>query len=203
MLCLCADYSSVTFTPSCTLPYDTFFLLSRHFLHLIFSIFTIHYLDLSSYFISHATISCHSTFLSGGTLIDSAVKLGSLLIDMDQLDEAETILDKLQRENPKNAIIYLHQAEMKIHQNDFSLAVNLLRKAQKALQVEEMVTFQPSTDHREMNFSNLSSEEIAEKKLKRKMAVERRRILSKSNERMLSANVFALLGEMQRHQIER
>ena len=148
-----------------------------------------------SFFLSLSSDSFHTMFLPGGTLIDSAVKLGSLLIDMDQLGEAETILDKLQSENPKNAIIYLHQAEMKIHQNDFALAVNLLRKAQKALQVEEMVTFQPSTDHREMNFTNLSSEEVAEKKLKRKMAVERRRILSKSNERQLSANVFALLGE--------
>ena len=111
------------------------------------------------------------------------------------MDEAEQILSKVQKENPSNAIIFLHQAELQIHKNEFQLAVSLIRKAQKSLQVKEMVLYSPSVDYRELDFSNLSPEEILQKKLRRNQLTERRRLFSKFAERQMSANVFALLGE--------
>jgi predicted Zn-dependent protease len=111
------------------------------------------------------------------------------------MEEAEEILSKVQKENPSNAIIFLHQAELQIHKNEFHLAVSLIRKAQKSLQVKEVVLYSPSVDYRELDLSNLSPEEILQKKLRRKQLTERRRLLSKFAERQMSANVFALLGE--------
>ena len=131
----------------------------------------------------------------GGTLVDSSVKLGSLLIDMDQLDEAETILNKVQKVNP-TAVAYLHQAELQIHKNDFYLAVALLKKAQKVLHVKDLVPFNPYYQDRDLNLQNLSAEMIVIKRAKRSKIIERRRVLSMSLERQLSATIFALLGKI-------
>jgi tetratricopeptide (TPR) repeat protein len=132
---------------------------------------------------------------TGGALVDSSVKLGSLLIDMDQLEEAETILNKVQKVNP-TAVAYLHQAELHIHKNDFHAAVKLLMKAQKAMLVKDLVPYNPYYQDRDLNIQNLNAEEIAVKRAKRSRIIERRRVLSMSLERQLSATIFALLGEI-------
>ena len=147
--------------------------------------------------VPHCLTLFHCTALHctvGGVLADSDIKLGTLLVDMDQMEEADKILTKVQRENPSNAIIYLHQAELQIHRNEFQLAVSLIRKAQKSLQVKAVVLYSPSIDYRELDLSNLSQEEILQKKLRRNQLTERRRLLSKFAERQMAANVFALLG---------
>lgn len=64
------------------------------------------------------------------TLIDSQVKLGSILIDMDEKEEATTLLAKTINKDQYNPIIYLHLAELEIHNTDFSSAVTHLWKAQ-------------------------------------------------------------------------
>lgn len=127
--------------------------------------------------------------------MDSSVKLGSLLIDMDQLEEAETILNNVQKVNP-TAVAYLHQAELQIHKNDFHSAVKLLMKAQKAMIVKDLVPYNPYYQDRDLNVQNLTAEEIAAKRAKRSRVIERRRVLSMSLERQLSATIFALLGEV-------
>lgn len=132
--------------------------------------------------------------LDGG-LVDSSIKLGSLLIDMDELNEASLILDSVMKEYPKKAIIFLHLAELQIHKSEFHSAVALLKKAQKILEIHDIVPFAPNfQDFREMNTKNLTSEEITLKKNRRKKIMEKRRQLQKSTERQLSANTFALLG---------
>jgi Tetratricopeptide repeat len=132
---------------------------------------------------------------TGGALVDSSVKLGSLLIDMDQLEEAETILNKVQKVNP-TAVAYLHQAELQIHKNDFHAAVKLLMNAQKAMLVKDLVPYNPYYQDRDLNIQNLNAEEIAVKRAKRSRIIERRRVLSMSLERQLSATIFALLGDI-------
>ena len=121
------------------------------------------------------------------------MKLGSLLIDMDQLEEAEAILNKVQKVNP-TAVAYLHQAELQIHKNDFYLAVALLKKAQKLMQVKDLVPFNPYQQDRDLNLQNLNAKEIAVIRARRSRIIERRRVLSMSLERQLSATIFALLG---------
>lgn len=124
------------------------------------------------------------------------MKLGSLLIDMDELAEASMILDRISEENPKKAIILLHRAELEIHKSEFHSSVALLKKAQKLMQVNEIVSFAPnSQDFREFDTRNLTSEAITLKRNRRKIIIEKRRQLCKSTERQLSANIFALLGE--------
>ena len=133
-----------------------------------------------------------------GRLVDSSIKLGSLLIDMDELDEASEILDSIMEGNPKKAIIFLHLAELQIHKNEFHSAVALLKKAQKLLEINDIVPFTPNfQDFREINTKNMTPEEITLKKNRRKIIMERRRQLQKSTERQLSANTFALLGTEQ------
>ena len=112
---------------------------------------------------------------------------------MDQLEEAETILNKVQKVNP-TAVAYLHQAELQIHKNDFNFAVKLLMKAQKAMLVKDLVPYNPYYQDRDLNIQNLNAEEIAVKRAKRSRIIERRRVLSMSLERQLSATIFALLG---------
>ena len=139
-------------------------------------------------------------FPTGGALVDSSVKLGSLLIDMDQLEEAETILNKVQKVNP-TAVAYLHQAELQIHKNDLHAAVKLLMKSQKAMLVKDLVPYNPYYQDRDLNTQNLNAEEIAVKRAKRSRIIERRRVLSMSLERQLSATIFALLGKISSYPI--
>lgn len=71
-----------------------------------------------------------------------------------------------------------------------------MKKAQKLMQVNEIVSFAPnSQDFREFDTRNLTSEAITLKRNRRKIIIEKRRQLCKSTERQLSANIFALLGE--------
>ena len=85
-------------------------------------------------------------------LPDSAVKLGSLLVDMDELDEAHQVFEGLSshhthknhhhshsssnnnQHSAAQAVLLLHRAELLVNKNDFQGAVALLRQAQKLVQ---------------------------------------------------------------------
>ena len=116
---------------------------------------------------------------------------------MDNLEEADKILEKIQQKNIKKPIILLHQAELQIHKNEFHLAVALLKKAQKLMSLNEIVSYSPNNqDFRELNFKNLKPEEIIRKKELRRNIIEKRKRLQKNTERQLCANIFALLGKI-------
>ena len=114
---------------------------------------------------------------------------------MDELKEAEEILVKVQKYNPERAIIYLHQAELQIHKREYHLACALLKKAQKMANRTEIIPFQPNIGNSDDISYKGTSEEITRKKNLRKLILERRKNLKKSNERQLSANIFSLLGK--------
>lgn len=64
-------------------------------------------------------------------LLDSQVKLGSLLVDMDELPDAEVLLREAEAMAPSSATVLLHLAEMDIHRNSFAEALASLRKGMR------------------------------------------------------------------------
>jgi len=64
-------------------------------------------------------------------LLDLQVKLGSLLVDMDELKEASELLNRVSKVDGSNALALLHLAELSSHKNLFEEAIKHLRKANK------------------------------------------------------------------------
>lgn len=64
-------------------------------------------------------------------LVDSVVKLGSLLVDTDELEEAGALLDAAADQDPLNPFVCMHRAELLISLNDFGAAEELLRRARE------------------------------------------------------------------------
>jgi len=52
-------------------------------------------------------------------LLDSQVKLESLLVDMDEMKEASKLLKSTHKKAPHNYIALLHLAELHTHDNNF------------------------------------------------------------------------------------
>ena len=103
--------------------------------------------------------SASSSSFASTDLPDSAVKLGSLLVDMDELDEAHEVFEGLglsshhthknhhhhhhstsnnssssSSSSAAHAVLLLHRAELLVNKNEFQGAVALLRQAQKLVQ---------------------------------------------------------------------
>jgi len=70
-------------------------------------------------------------------LLDTHIKLGCLLIDLDELEEASKFLDGARDLDPENPIVSLHLAELRIHEMDYAEAVSLLRAALALLESGE------------------------------------------------------------------
>jgi tetratricopeptide (TPR) repeat protein len=64
------------------------------------------------------------------SVVDSVIKLGSLLVDTDEIEEAGELLDAAADQDPLNVFIYLHKAELLMNINDLSSALDNLRRAQ-------------------------------------------------------------------------
>ena len=62
-------------------------------------------------------------------LTDSFIKLGSLLVDVDEVDEAEELLRLAVGQDPLNPFAYMHTAELNMHQNEFHAALESLQRA--------------------------------------------------------------------------
>ena len=62
-------------------------------------------------------------------LTDSLIKLGSLLVDVDEVDEATDLLKTAIEQDPLNPFAYMHRAELQMHQNDFRGAIESLQRA--------------------------------------------------------------------------
>ena len=83
----------------------------------------------------------HSLLLDG-SLIDSQIKLASLLIDMDETDKAEALLLELlnmsyvSRDNP---FVLLHLGELEINRNDFQKANEYLTRATNVMNSSTVV----------------------------------------------------------------
>jgi tetratricopeptide (TPR) repeat protein len=64
-------------------------------------------------------------------LVDSQVKLGSLLVDLDEADEAGAVLARAREADPLNPFAHMHLAELHMSANDFTEALDDLGKAQQ------------------------------------------------------------------------
>ena len=62
-------------------------------------------------------------------LTDSLIKLGSLLVDVDEVDEATELLRSAIDQDPLNPFAYMHTAELHMHQNEFDSAIEILQRA--------------------------------------------------------------------------
>jgi hypothetical protein len=71
--------------------------------------------------------SCHLDPRLG----DSFVKLGSLLVDTDEPEEAGAVLDKAADIDPLSPFVYMHQAELLINLNEFTDALETLTRARE------------------------------------------------------------------------
>jgi tetratricopeptide (TPR) repeat protein len=63
--------------------------------------------------------------------VDTLIRLASLLTDMDEPRESKELFTTAELLSPQNAYIALHRAELEIHNNQFSEAIALLRKAKR------------------------------------------------------------------------
>lgn len=62
---------------------------------------------------------------------DTSIKLGSLLVDMDEEEEARSLLTKHLEADTNDPIVHLHLAELDIHGVDFASATTHLYKAKR------------------------------------------------------------------------
>jgi tetratricopeptide (TPR) repeat protein len=135
--------------------------------------------------------------LGDGTLLDAVVKLGSLLIDMDELDEAASVLVDASRRCGSHgdaaAVVLLHRAELLVNKSEFHGAVALLRQAQKIVQGPETEWVSAETA------PALVCPRNQPQAVQEAFECEQRRRtrLSLAARRALRANVYALLGVAQ------
>jgi tetratricopeptide (TPR) repeat protein len=114
-------------------------------------------------------VAClRASLLEDPSLVDSKIKLGSLLIDMDESTEASRLLKEAQKSDPDNAVVVLHLGELLINKNEFERAVKHLRKVQR------LVPFYQS---------NRSAKGVSERDRMQRVSVED-----------IQANATALLG---------
>jgi hypothetical protein len=129
------------------------------------------------------------------TLVDSQLKLASLLIDMDETDKAEALLTELMdssssssssssfvsRENP---LVLLHLGELEINRNEFSRANDYLKRANQVMHsssVMEDWLCSPTSSHPSVSVEFSSDNSYRQKK--------REKI-----QEWLHCNIMALLG---------
>eukprot|EP01035_Chromulina_nebulosa_P018693 gene18693-24449_t len=64
-------------------------------------------------------------------LLDSYIKLGALLVDMDDIEEASELYAEVKAIDPGNPYLYIHQAEATLSLNEYQLTTQILKQAKR------------------------------------------------------------------------
>ena len=124
-------------------------------------------------------------------LTDSFVKLGSLLVDTDEVETAAEIFDAALDRDPLNPFIYMHKAELMINLNDFAAALTLLKRAHGLLRNSKSEVPRPPSAFFGYSFTAEEDNEKLEKNTEGR-PLQDSRILFRQSE--LVSNVNALLA---------
>jgi len=77
-----------------------------------------------------------ASIMLDGDMLDSRIKISTMLMEMDELDKAEVHLRDASRKWPSELVVDLHQAELSVHQTNYMSAAQALRKASRRIESE-------------------------------------------------------------------
>jgi tetratricopeptide (TPR) repeat protein len=137
------------------------------------------------------------------SFIDSKIKLGSLLVDMDELEEARHILSNVGDENLEDPIVLLHLAELNINDNDYDEAVSVLRQAQRVCRIynfkftlksETITTLEKRLNSKQNNKLSLNNIQLLKMKEKHDERIEKINSICEIGTDLLCSSIYVLLG---------